>query len=747
MYATLTCLQAHDLRLVLLAAVICIVACACALSAYRRAVLTSGAFRNAWAALVACLLGCGVWATHFVAILAFQRQLRLGFELAGTALSLLCAIGGLGLGVWIAARRPTLTSRLIAGAIWGLAIAAMHFMGVSAMRLPAVIQWDYGLATAAVVIGMLFGAASLAVAGDLSRPWRGVAATMLLALAICGLHFTAMGAVTLIPAPMVEGPTVYGRQPLAAAVSALVVLILSGGGGMLAIDRLSKAAALEALHSALDRAPTALGFFDRDRRLMFWNEAYAAWLGLYGLRAETGAAFPDLVRGAAEAGLPAAIAGAALEMRIDDDLRLNDLKAPNGRWYDVDVAPSGDGGFVVIVADVTAHREMAEREAKARAAAEQANAAKTDFLANMSHEIRTPLNAVLGMAQIMERDALDPIQRERLEVIGSSGRALLSTLNDVLDLAKIEAGKIEVESHRFELEETVRLAAAPYAQLARQKDVGFRIELAPETAGSWLGDSGRLRQVLTNLLSNAVKFTEAGEIVLRVARGEDAVRFSISDTGVGIAADKLEAIFDKFTQADTSTTRRFGGTGLGLAICDEFVRLMGGRLGVESVEGAGSTFAFALPLARAQAPPPEAIADSASRPKGALRILAAEDNPTNQLILSALLQPLDVELTLVRDGSEAVEAFAAAAYDLVLMDVQMPRMSGTEAAQAIRRREAARSGPRTPIIALTANVMRHQLEEYAQAGIDGCVGKPLEAAKLYQAIETALAAADSAQAA
>lgn len=408
---------------------------------------------------------------------------------------------------------------------------------------------------------------------------------------------------------------------------------------------------------------------------------------------------------------------------------------------------------------------------KARDDANAANVLKSHFLANMSHEIRTPLNGVLAMAEIMAMDELCPTQRERLAVIRESGGLLLGVLNDVLDLSKIEAGRLEIQNHPFDIAQLAQAIRETYGPQARDKGLAFEVAIAPEAQGLWRGDADRLRQILGNLISNALKFTLEGAVAIRFASAEDGsgLRIDVADTGIGIPAQILPRLFDKFVQADSSTTRRFGGSGLGLAICRELAVLMDGTIKVQSREGRGSTFTVLVALPREEAitdvhyiddghAPPQVPAPEARAPVDVspvepaveapcLRVLAADDNPTNQKVVEAVLAPLNAEVVLVADGAACLEAWKAAKFDIVLMDIHMPGMDGVEAAQAIRQLEAAEGRSRTPIIAVTANALAHQVEGYLAAGMDGHVAKPIEVTKLYAAIEAAMTAARLAQAA
>ncbi len=364
--------------------------------------------------------------------------------------------------------------------------------------------------------------------------------------------------------------------------------------------------------------------------------------------------------------------------------------------------------------------------------AKSASVAKSTFLATISHEIRTPLNGVLGMAQVIAMDDLSPVQRERLAVVRSSGESLLSLLNDVLDISKIEAGKLALETIEFDLVKVIQTVAGQNQGLAATK--GLVIETFTDgVEGFYAGDPNRIRQVVQNLVSNALKFTDDGSIAILASASSDGVKIALRDTGMGIPADKIGALFQKFRQVDESTTRRFGGTGLGLSICRELAQAMGGDVAVESRAGEGSTFTLSLPLRRLAntSVDPAPIEEPYRPPELQLRVLAAEDNPTNQLVLKTLLGAAGITPTMVSNGADAIAAWRAGEWDVVLMDVQMPVMDGITAVKAIRQEEAKTGAAPTRVVALTANAMDHHVQEYLQAGMDDYLAKPISLEKLF----------------
>jgi PAS domain S-box-containing protein len=416
--------------------------------------------------------------------------------------------------------------------------------------------------------------------------------------------------------------------------------------------------------------------------------------------------------------------------------------------------------FIAVKQDIT-ERKLAESEIlrinrqlkEATAKAERATAAKSEFLATMSHEIRTPLNGVIGMNSLLLESGLNDKQRHFAEIANASGKALLSLINDILDFSKIEAGKLNLESRDFDLSGLLANCADTMAAQAHEKGLELVFAADPGVPALLRGDPNRLNQILANLAGNAVKFTKSGSVAVRISMtsesgSEAALRFSVRDTGIGIPKEKLAGLFEKFTQADASTTREYGGTGLGLAISKQLVELMGGEIGAESEPGKGSEFWFALRLpkqpAREPDRPPAVDASAANRFAGSkARILVAEDGDVNKMVIAGIFEMLGVDADMVASGTEAVDAIRTSPYDLVFMDVQMPVMDGYATTKAVRKLETENRMPvgttssfvRIPIIAMTANALKGDREKCLDAGMDDYLSKPVSVKSMSEVLE------------
>ena len=400
-------------------------------------------------------------------------------------------------------------------------------------------------------------------------------------------------------------------------------------------------------------------------------------------------------------------------------------------------------GVFASARDVTAQKRAEATLKAAMAAAESASRSKSEFLASMSHEIRTPMNAIMGIADLLAKTPLSPEQDKYVQIFRRAGDNLLNLINDILDLSKVESSQLELERTGFSLRELLEKVTEMVAARAAEQGLALTCTIAPGVPTELIGDQTRLLQVLHNLLGNAIKFTEAGEVSLQVALDDDVavptgLRFTVSDTGIGIPGDKLARIFERFTQADSSTTRRFGGSGLGLTISKRLIQLMAGRIWVESVVGKGSVFAFAVPLeiwagAPRGAQVPAGTAIETALP--ALRILLVEDSPDNCTITEAYLAGTPYRIEIAENGAIACEMFAAGNYDLVLMDRQMPVMDGLTATRTIRAWEHANQRPPTPIIAVTASALRGDRELCLAAGCTAFLTKPVTQDALLQAIK------------
>jgi signal transduction histidine kinase/ActR/RegA family two-component response regulator len=388
-------------------------------------------------------------------------------------------------------------------------------------------------------------------------------------------------------------------------------------------------------------------------------------------------------------------------------------------------------------------RGSAKALEKAEAEALEASRAKSAFLAMMSHELRTPMNGVLGMAHALRATKLDKRQAEYLEMIEQSGHGLMTILNDILDLSKIEAGKLELEVAPFDIRKLATQIRLVWSETARLKGLDLTLEVDPAVPAWLSGDAARVRQILMNLVSNALKFTEAGHVVVRVGPDEDGVLLTVADTGLGMSDEQIDRIFTPFAQGDRSTARRFGGTGLGLAICRQLAHMMGGEVGVESMLGQGSTFTARLALPATQALG-DLVGPIASLDLAGVRVLVVDDNAINQVVARAILEAVGVCVATEADGHAALARLRVEDFDVVLMDVHMPVMDGVEAVRRIRAGEGGRVD--MPVVALTADAMIGDAERLLAQGFDDAHPKPIQPAGLLATVAALSGAAAMTQA-
>ena len=754
MNTVLLCLTTeHNWPMVVLAAIVCFGGLAAALSLYDRARTAEGRLRfiiGGGAALTGAL---AVWTTHFTGMLGYEPGVPLRYDLGLTIASFaVIVVASLGTAL-IGLVGRTVPARMLAGVFGATGVTAMHVMGMSALHFQGTLSWNLPLVAAAVLIGTAF-----AVAGGWVHArggWKGtLGATILATLAVASLHFISMGALVLNidPTLVVDHRAYSGTAVLTVISVAMGVLVLAGALST-ALTYWSRTSSLRQLREAIDAMPDGLGFFDADDRLVLWNARYAEVNPELATRLERGMTFRQILEIGISEGLYREAVGREDEWIAERQEARRALsvtleqRIAGGRWLRVQDRMTAAGGIVTVVNDITDLKRDAQALAEARDAAEAANAAKSQFLANMSHEIRTPLNGVIGVAQALSHTDLSQDQRDMLKLIDASGRTLQILLSDILDLARVESGRLQLNNEAMDLHQAVQEAAQLYAETAREKGLQYMVEVADDCPRWIEGDVVRLKQVLTNLVSNAVKFTTEGMVQLTVgvdrdATGHETLRLAVADTGIGFDSATRDRLFSRFEQADGGITRQFGGSGLGLAICRQLAEMMDGTLDCESEYGGGSCFMLTVPLKRASPPTALVTESPEAEARAGLSVLVADDHPTNRKVVELILSQIDARMVLVENGQQALDACRDDHFDIVLMDMQMPVMDGLTATREIRALEAREGRPRTPVVMLTANALAEHVAAANAAGADRHLAKPFDAAEL---IETVLHLPDQAR--
>jgi len=756
MLTVLNCIATeHDHWLVLLAALVCLVGVGAAVRMFVHAREIDGPVGLAWLVLTGLVAGASVWATHFIAMLGYAPTLESGYEPVGTVASLLLAIFGFIGAFSLVHQRPDKIGVMGGGVIMAGVIAGMHYIGMSAFRTKGLVVWDPVLVSASVVLALIMAPLALALLGR-SKGWRrSIAATGAFVVGICALHFTGMAAASIMPvAGPLSGVAVIDRGLMAAIVASVASILVSAALLVGAMDRWTRGRVGEQLTEALEAMTDGFAYFDASDRLIIWNAQYKRACPDIAPFLAKGVTFEQILRLELDRGYYKEASGreaAWLAERLQDRRaadRVIEQAISDGRWLRVQDRRSAMGGTVSTIIDITDMKTAACNLEKARDAAESANRAKSEFLANMSHEIRTPLNGILGVAEVLSKTPLAPDQKDMLRLIAGSGATLQQLLGDILDIARVESGRMTLTPAPFDMAQAVRDAATLYEAGARDKGLQFFVDIDPEAQVWAVGDIVRIKQILTNLVSNAVKFTHTGFVRLTATRaadrlGEAVFRFTVEDTGVGFDAATRERLFIRFEQADGSITRRFGGTGLGLAICRQLAEMMRGQIDCESEPGGGSAFLVTLPLELTEAPlqPAAQEADADEPGARAVRILLADDHPTNRKVIELILSQINAELVTVENGAQAVEAFDAQPFDLVLMDMQMPVMDGLAATRGIRDLELAGGLDATPVVMLTANALPEHVEAARQAGADRHLAKPVSVESLLDCVSAMTASA------
>ena len=761
--------RSYDIRLVALSVVIAILAAHAALDLAGRTAAARGSLRFAWLACGASAMGFGIWAMHYIGMLALKLGVPILYDFPTVLFSLLAAILGAATALWIVSRKELTVISVASGSlVMGAAIAGMHYVGMAAMRMPAMCHYKSTIVGVSILVAIVVSAAALL----LTFRFRSVqnefnlgkiSSAVVMGFAVAAMHYTGMASVSFTASPLVEDAShAVDVSSLGVAGITVVSVFVAGIVAITSLlDRRFSAQAVQLASSEeryrllFQRSLAAVYRSTPDGRILDCNETCARILGYESQRElmvlnanslyfEEG----DRSEYIARLSTDGLVSNLETSFKRKDGKRVWVLE--NANLVD---DPTGGGSVVEgTFLDISDRKSMELELTQTKELAEAANRAKSEFLASMSHEIRTPMNGIIGMTELVLDTDLNSEQREYLNMAKLSADSLLTLINDILDYSKIEAGKLDIDAIDFNLRNSLGDTMKSLALRAHQKGLELALDVQPDVPDELIGDPGRLRQIIVNLASNAIKFTEKGEVVTYVAVGSRSaesvgLHVTVADTGIGIPAEKQAAIFEAFTQADSSTTRKFGGTGLGLSISSRLVEFMGGRIWVESEPGKGSRFHFTVHMGLQKGDSIKPLRIEPQQLRG-LPALVVDDNQTNRLILMKILRNWKMEPHEADSGAAAINSLEAAQetgrkFPLILLDAQMPEMDGFALAEHIKKSPHSASAT---VLMLSSAGLRGDAERCRHLGIAAYLTKPFKQSELLEAILAALGAMPNSEA-
>ena len=747
-------LGSYDLRLVILSVLIAMLASYAALDLAGRVTAARGALRVAWLLGGAAAMGTGIWSMHYVAMLAYRLPVPVEYDWPTVLASLVASVVASGIALWIVSRRRVGPFDIaLGGILMGVGIARMHYIGMAAMRLPAMDIFAPAIVVSSVLLAIVISVVALYLAFQLrseSGPigYRKIGSAVLMGAGIASMHYTGMAAVTFVPitgTPDVSHALTISPLGLFGIVGA-TLFILGLAVITSVVDRRFSEQSVELERSEqryrqlVDSAQVVLWRASADSfRFSFVNNEAQALLGFPIAEWIDTPGFWQRQIFVDDRDLVDARCRTAIADGMPQQFEHRMLRADGGTvWQRTSVRlVSGNDGASEIVGVMT---DISDRK-HAQDVAEEASRSKSEFLASMSHEIRTPMNGIIGMTELVLDTGLTPEQRDYLTTVKSSADSLLTVINDILDFSKIEAGRMEIDAIPFDLYDMIEETMKAFAFRAHQKSLELACDIKAEVPEHIVGDALRIRQIIVNLVGNAIKFTAAGEIEVDVALEEHAdahlrLRFTVRDTGIGIAPEKQRRIFDAFSQADASTTRTFGGTGLGLTISARLAEAMQGRIWVESEPGKGSSFHFTV--CAGEVKDPELVRDEPSLID--VPVLVVDDNGTNRRILTEIFLLWRMKPVTAASAPEALSHLRRAAgrgqpFELVVTDGHMPEMDGFDLVERIR---ATPTLADAVIIMLTSGDNGGDVARCHELGIATHFTKPVGRLELRAAVVRAL---------